>query len=115
MTADYYNRAFGLTGREGLALMGAHTVGEFNPIWSRNNYGWVKDIQKSLFNNKYYKVLAQRSSKVGDTCTGTMADQTPTAQWTVIANVHTNIWKAPEIWASPQVGESVGRAMTRRR
>ena len=53
--------------------MGVHTVSGYNTVViTDNSYNWLRKIQQKLFNNKYYKVLAQRKSKVYDECTGTM-------------------------------------------
>ena len=57
MTVEYYSKAFGFTGREGLALMGIHGIGNFNTIFTRNTYFWVRGAK--LFNNNYYKVIPQ--------------------------------------------------------
>ena len=59
MTLAFFDQAFGMNGREGLALMGAHTIGRFHSlVISDNKYGWLQpDHQNRLWNNKYYKVL----------------------------------------------------------
>ena len=59
MTLAFFDQAFGMNGREGLALMGAHTIGQFHSlVISDNKYGWLQpDHQNRLWNNKYYKVL----------------------------------------------------------
>ena len=111
MTIDFYNRTFGMTGREGLVLMGAHTVGKFNVMWSRNAYGWMGEgMQGNLFNNKFYKQLAMRPL-THDKCTGPSDARTcdvcrlnqPGKEWTAIANIHRKNWKPKNPYASPQV------------
>ena len=111
MTIDFYNRTFGMTGREGLVLMGAHTVGKFNVMWSRNAYGWMGEgMQGNLFNNKFYKQLAMRPL-THDKCTGPSGARTcevcrvnqPGKEWTAIANIHRKNWKPKNPYASPQV------------
>ena len=42
MTVDYYDKAFGFTGREGLALMGVHGVASYFTMFSRNDYDWIR-------------------------------------------------------------------------
>ena len=51
-TTEYYDTQFGLTKRESLALMGAHTVADLNSVISRNAYAWMRGSQRNLFNNK---------------------------------------------------------------
>ena len=51
MTVDYYDKAFGFTGREGLALMGVHGVAEYFSMFSRNDYDWIR--QEILTSNSY--------------------------------------------------------------
>ena len=73
MTVDYYDKAFGFTGREGLTLMGVHAVGRLNVQFSGNAYSWVRGAK--LFNNKYYKLMAGVPDRVFESCTGTMDDK----------------------------------------
>ena len=73
MTIDYFKNHFNLNAREALALMGAHTVGNFNMINSKVDYAWVrkrKSKQAETFNNKYFKVLAEKPAKLKETCLG---------------------------------------------
>ena len=54
MTADYFQNVFGFTGRETVAILGAHTIGRLNARVSLFRYMW--DSKGSyLFNNQYYK------------------------------------------------------------
>ena len=48
-------------------------------------------------NNKYYKVMAERKSKVYDQCTGTMDNQEAPSKW--IARTHV-LNMALEVWCS---------------
>ena len=64
-TVEYFDSHFDMSGKEALALMGAHTVGRFNTITSHNDYSWVRDFSERprVFNNEYYKVLGLKSMK----------------------------------------------------
>ena len=46
MTVSYYDRAFGLNGKEGLVLMGVHAVGRLNVMISGNAYSWVRGARQ---------------------------------------------------------------------
>ena len=41
MTRDYFDKNFGLDPREGLVLMGAHTLGSFSTFAQHIDYAWV--------------------------------------------------------------------------
>ena len=76
-TNAYFKQHFNLEPREGLALLGIHTVGQFNPMSSKLDYGWVRDedfsLRSLLFNHEYYRILAQKPAKIkDDACTGTV-------------------------------------------
>ena len=88
-----------MNGREALALMGAHGVGTYNPVViSDNAYNWLdRETQLKVINNKYYKVMAERKSKVYDQCTGTMDNQEAPSKW--IARTHV-LNMALEVWSS---------------
>ena len=113
MTVSYYDRAFGLTGKEGLVLMGAHAVGRLNVQFSGNAYSWVRGAK--LFNNKYYKLMAGVPDRVFESCTGTLDDkvrltfshsgsellfQSAPGSFNPIANIHFDTWKEEEVWGS---------------
>ena len=92
MTIDYFKKHFKLNAREALALMGAHTVGNFNMINSKVDYAWVrkrKSKQSEVFNNKYYKVLSEKPAKLKETCLGnpfgneTLRGKAPMYWWLV--------------------------------
>ena len=85
---SFFDTAFNMNGREALALMGAHGVGTYNPVViSDNAYNWLdRETQLKVINNKYYKVMAERKSKVYDQCTGTMDNQEAPSKW--IARTH---------------------------
>ena len=97
MTVDYYARAFGFTGKEGLILNGVHGVGQFSHF-SGNAYSWLRGTK--LFNNKYYKVMAGEPDRVFNSCVGTLDDKPAPHGWTVNANIHFDIWKEEEPWGS---------------
>ena len=54
MTADFFMENFGFTGRETVAIMGAHTVGRLHYPISLFRYLWTTRTEGSL-NNDYYK------------------------------------------------------------
>ena len=96
---SFFDTAFNMNGREALALMGAHGVGTYNPVViSDNAYNWLdRETQLKVMNNKYYKVMAERKSKVYDQCTGTMDNQEAPSKW--IARTHV-LNMALEVWCS---------------
>ena len=96
---SFFDTAFNMNGREALALMGAHGVGTYNPVViSDNAYNWLdRETQLRIINNKYYKVMAERKSKVYDQCTGTMDNQEAPSKW--IARTHV-LNMALEVWCS---------------
>ena len=54
MTADFFEKDFGFTGRETVAIMGAHTIGRLHYKISLFRYLWTTRTEISL-NNDYYK------------------------------------------------------------
>ena len=55
MTADFFRTDFGLTGREGAALLlGAHSFGTFNAVISQFRYDWTR-AQGHLLNNQVFR------------------------------------------------------------
>ena len=55
MTADFFRTDFGLTGREGAALLlGAHSFGTFNAVISQFRYDWTRK-QGHLLNNQVFR------------------------------------------------------------
>ena len=54
MTADYFQKDFGFTGRETVAILGAHTIGRLHVHNSLFRYVWTTR-GTSMFNNHYYK------------------------------------------------------------
>ena len=70
MTADYFKNDFGLTGREGAALLiGAHSFGSFNDKISQFRYDWTRK-QGSMLNNQLFRLkhLSYSFSVVGKFC-----------------------------------------------
>jgi len=55
-TVEFFRRDFGFTGRETVAIMGAHTLGRVHVIISMFRYTW-KARSNRLFNNGYYRNL----------------------------------------------------------
>ena len=54
MTADFFQDNFGFTGRETVAIMGAHTMGRMHYPISLFRYVWV-NREGAMINNHYYK------------------------------------------------------------
>ena len=57
-TTDFFEKDFGFTGRETVAIMGAHTIGHFNRAVSLFIYTWT-GMSRNAFNNDYYGNLAR--------------------------------------------------------
>merc|ERR1719316_309227 len=53
MAVQFMEVQFGLSARETVALMGAHTMGRFHQKQSAHKYVWTTDFQ--AFNNQYYR------------------------------------------------------------
>ena len=54
-TAAYFKNSFGLNGREGLSLMGAHTVGGYSTFATHTDYAWTREKgsrRNRVFNNE---------------------------------------------------------------
>merc|ERR550525_394713 len=73
MTVRFMEEHFGFSGRETVAIMGAHTIGRFRQFRTGHKYVWTSDFQ--AFNNQYYRNIAGRDdwffdddecTKVGD-------------------------------------------------
>ena len=58
MTADFFQKDFGLNGQEIVALFGAHTMGEFHPEIGLFKYTWTTAATES-FNNHYFKNIVR--------------------------------------------------------
>jgi len=58
MTADFFEKDFGFTGRETVAIMGAHTLGRLHYKISLFRYLWTTRGSHS-FNNQYYKNIVR--------------------------------------------------------
>ena len=60
MTADFFKQDFGLTAREGAALLvGSHSFGTFNNEISQYKYDWTRK-QSSLLNNQLFRYIMQK-------------------------------------------------------
>ena len=73
MTVRFMEEHFGFSGKETVAIMGAHTMGRFNQQQTGHKYVWTSDFQ--AFNNQFYRNIAGRAdwffdddecTKVGD-------------------------------------------------
>ena len=58
-TLDFFNEEFGFSGRETIAIMGAHTLGRMHVRVSLLKYFWTTR-QAHLFNNMYYKNMVKK-------------------------------------------------------
>jgi len=71
-TIEFFRNSFGMTGREVVALMGAHTFGQPHFQISMFPYTWTSK-QTNLWTNDYYKMITDRprwffSPEPGDAC-----------------------------------------------
>merc|ERR1719450_424633 len=71
-TIEFFRNSFGMTGREVVALMGAHTFGQPHFEISMFPYTWTSK-QTNLWTNDYYKMMTGRprwffSPEPGDAC-----------------------------------------------
>ena len=73
MTVRFMEEHFGFSGKETVAIMGAHTMGRFNQQQTGHKYVWTSDFQ--AFNNQFYRNIAGKPdwffdddecTKVGD-------------------------------------------------
>ena len=95
--AQYFGDHFNLSPRQGLALMGAHTLGQFSTFSAHIDYAWVRgqgdDSRNELFNNEYYKTLVGKPAHVKDKyCTGNMDGSAPQHHWSIRANLFETYW-----------------------
>ena len=102
-TVNYFENHFGLGPRAGLALMGVHTVGQFNPMTAHLDYAWVRDRENrnELFNTEYYQMLSLMPAYTRPSCTGTMDDKPAVANFRVSAHVFVNTWEGQTPYAGP--------------
>ena len=81
----WFKRTFGFGTKDTVAIMGGHTLGRFHSQHSNFRYTWTSR-GGHLFNNDYYKVLAERNRTYfnDDDCNPiTPADgSTPRTKWT---------------------------------
>ena len=95
-TAEYFRDQFGLTPREGLALMGAHTLGKYSTFHTHIDYAWVRfrgGMRHRVLNNEYYKTLTAEPGHVKDKyCVGKLDGSPATKEWYVFANLFEYVW-----------------------
>jgi len=91
-TLDFFNEEFGFTGRETVAIMGAHTLGRMRPQHSLLKYVWTTRAGNT-FNNAYYKNFVKEKewfleSSDGNTCTflGDAYGTLPDTKWVPTMN-----------------------------
>ena len=60
---SFFEEEFGLTAKESVALMGAHTLGHPNEqISAFRHYPWTFGFGKRILNNDYYKMLTKKET-----------------------------------------------------
>ena len=59
-TLDFFSEEFGFSGRETVAIMGAHTLGQMHSAISLLKYVWTVRSGSS-FNNAYYKNIVKKN------------------------------------------------------
>ena len=100
MTAEYFRDNFGLSPREGLALMGAHTIGKFSTFHTHIDYAWVRarspSIRNLVWNNEYFKTLVAKPAHVKNECLGKLNGQKANRDWFVFSNLFESYW--PQKW-----------------
>ena len=103
-TTKYFKDNFNMIPREGLALMGAHTVGAFSTFQEHVDYAWVRakpasNKRNQVFNNEYYKTLMGQPAKTkSEWCVGTMDGKGPKHEWLVRALLFEYMWPQKETW-----------------
>ena len=98
-SVDYFQKHFNLDAREGLALLGIHTVGQFNPMAVHLSYSWSRDRdnRNELFNNDYYQLLSEKPYYVGHDCIGKFGSNKPAdSRFKISARVFPLTWKNRE-------------------
>ena len=96
MTAKYFKDNFNMTAKEGLALMGAHTVGQYSTFQTHIDYAWVRtknSKRTQVFNNEYFKTLVAKPAHVKDKhCVGTMDGGKAKAEWHIFLRLFDFYW-----------------------
>ena len=102
-SVNYFQEHFGLGPRAGLALLGIHTIGQFNPMTAHMTYSWCKDNddRNELFNNEYYQTLAERPYRVTKKCWG-KADGSPAdSKFRVSVRIFPQAWEGQKPYGGP--------------
>ena len=60
-TLDFFKSQFGFSGRESVAIMGAHTLGKMTAEVSMFKYAWTSRGM-SIFNNQYYRNIVDKKA-----------------------------------------------------
>ena len=119
MTFDYFDQHFKMGKRESLALLGIHSIGQFNGISSKLNYGWSNglSIRMNMFNNEYFRILAEMPAykpvtvehdgemengkkNVSTICTGNLKGEPAEHYFQVRGTDFRDVWAPKEPWAS---------------
>ena len=79
-TAEFFRQNFGLSGREGAALLvGAHSYGTFHHANSMFKYSWTR-AQGHLFNNQLFRHIAMKPQYFSNCCHADITD------WTLVGD-----------------------------
>eukprot|EP00091_Calanus_sinicus_P022191 TRINITY_DN6914_c0_g1_i1.p1 TRINITY_DN6914_c0_g1~~TRINITY_DN6914_c0_g1_i1.p1 ORF type:complete len:367 (-),score=81.80 TRINITY_DN6914_c0_g1_i1:436-1536(-) len=96
MTAKFFKDNFNMTPKEGLALMGAHTLGRYSTFQTHIDYAWVRaqdSKRNQVLNNEYYKTLVAKPAHVKDKhCVGAMDGGKAKVEWHVFARLFEYYW-----------------------
>ena len=103
-TTEFFQENFKLYPREGLALLGIHTIGHWNTMISHTDYAWVRSHSKrtQLFNHEYFRILTSTPAKVKDHfCTGDLKGLPANATFHPFANAFVGAFGKPDPYAKP--------------
>jgi len=83
-TTTFYKDNFDFSMRETVAIMGAHTIGQFNNIISGFSYSWTKET-RDILNNEYFRLISARPEYALGACIGDEHRQKANSSWIALA------------------------------